>query len=95
MVESRQAVLDVLSFVSDVLPHLEIPPPKGAAPAEIERRRRLFEEVMRLRERMPPLGFDAADLIRQLWNIPTGRFSEAIWIEDHRADRTVTQAGRE
>jgi hypothetical protein len=52
--------------VSDVLPKIEIPPPEPITPEEIERRRKLFAEVMRLRESMPPLGFDAATLIRQL-----------------------------
>ena len=37
-----------------------------ASPVEIARRRKLIEEVLRSREDMPPLGFDAAELVRQL-----------------------------
>jgi hypothetical protein len=52
--------------VSDVLPDVEIPPPKHATPEDVARRRQLYEQVMRLREQMPPLGFNAAVLIREL-----------------------------
>jgi hypothetical protein len=52
--------------VSDVLPHIEIPALKRATPEEIARRRKLFEQIMRLRDQMPPLGIDAAELIREV-----------------------------
>lgn len=52
--------------MSDTLYRIEIPPPEPVTPEEIERRRKLFDEVMRLRKTMPPLGFDAAELIREL-----------------------------
>ena len=52
--------------MSDVLPRIEVPPLKRATPEEIARRRKLFEGVLRLREGMPPPGFDAAELIREL-----------------------------
>lgn len=52
--------------MSDVLPRIRIPPPQKVTPEEIERRRKLFDEVMRLREQMPLLGFDAAELIREV-----------------------------
>ncbi|HVC33460.1 MAG TPA: hypothetical protein VNL16_08115 [Chloroflexota bacterium] len=52
--------------MSDVLHRIQIPPFEPPSPEEIQRRRKLFDEVMRLRESMPPLGFDAAELIRQL-----------------------------
>jgi hypothetical protein len=50
--------------MSDVSPHLDIPPPKRATPKDVARRRKLFELVVRLYDQMSLLGFDAADLIR-------------------------------
>ena len=52
--------------MSDVLPHIDVPIQKRATPEEVARRRKLFEQVMRLRDQMPPLGFDAAELIREV-----------------------------
>ena len=52
--------------MSDVASRLDLPPPGRVTREEIERRRKLFDDVMRLRHAMPPLGFDAAELIREL-----------------------------
>ena len=42
-----------------------IPSPKRASPEEIARRRALFAEVMRLREKIGPIGITTDELIRQ------------------------------
>ena len=52
--------------MSDLLSRIKIPPRVPVTPEEIKRRRKLFDEGMRLRQTMPPLGFDAAELVRQL-----------------------------
>lgn len=46
-------------------PRVEIPPYVPATPEEIARRRALAEEVDRLRETMPIVARDAADLVRE------------------------------
>lgn len=43
---------------------IRLPPYKPASPEEIARRTKLMKEILELRARMKPLGFDAADLVR-------------------------------
>jgi hypothetical protein len=43
-----------------------VPPIVLPTPEELERRRKVVARILALRESMPPLGFDAAELIREL-----------------------------
>jgi hypothetical protein len=51
--------------VSDVLPKIDLPPIVPPTPEELARRRKLFAEVMRLREEMGPLGLTIEELLAE------------------------------
>ena len=44
---------------------IPLPPFKRASPEEIARRRKIFAEVMRLREEIGPIGIPADELVRE------------------------------
>lgn len=47
------------------IPHIAIPRPHRASPKEIERRRKVYDRVMKLREEMEPLDIPVSELIRR------------------------------
>ncbi len=46
------------------LPRIVLPPYKPLTKARAERRRRVIQETLRLREELGPLSFSAVDLVR-------------------------------
>lgn len=45
------------------LPRLNLPPYHPPSPEEIERRRKLFDDTMKLREKIGPIGLSVEELL--------------------------------
>lgn len=62
---STKTETDAASGILDSGWRLELPPPEHLSEEELERRRKLYDEVMRLREKIGPIGIRADELIHQ------------------------------
>ena len=51
---------------SNKMPRIVVPKPRRPSQKEIERRRAIYDHLMRLREGMKPMDISAGDLIRQV-----------------------------
>lgn len=48
------------------IPRIVVPRPRRPSPKEIERRRAIYDHLMRLRQQMKPMDISASELIRQV-----------------------------
>ena len=48
------------------IPRLVVPRPRRPSQEEIERRRAIYDHLMKLRERMKPMDISTGELIRQV-----------------------------